>query len=97
MFAAKPENMSWVLIHRPTWYKETTDLHRLSSGVHVYTVALTHMHTLNSTKMKFPRDSSLRCVSGAQEKHWGQSLEVRQWGSPLMHLLFSLRGINSTH
>lgn len=45
--AAQSENMSWVLILRPTWYKERTDLHRLSSAVHMYTVALTHMHTLN--------------------------------------------------
>lgn len=45
VFADKPENMSWVLIHRPTWYKERTDLHRLSSGVHMYTVAHTHTCT----------------------------------------------------
>lgn len=45
VFAAKSEDMCWVSFTGPTWYKERTDFHRLFSGVHMYTAALTHTCT----------------------------------------------------
>ena len=44
-----PNLMTWVPLPGPTWGKERTDFHKLSSDLHSSTMAHTHTHTHTHT------------------------------------------------